>query len=129
LLLPLSWFREDVRRLGCDLAQLHRRYCTASMESAGWRLLDLGEPMMVALFDNNWVVDRRSNVSCGIVEAHSAAELAAQTYAHTYSRPGVERGPGVTARAWPVHQADWRREIVVSVFDADFAAAENSGKV
>ena len=118
LLLPTRWFRDDRRRLGGDLRRLQARYATASLESVAWRLLDLEEPVIVTIFDNNHVVSRRANVSSpGITPEPAGAELAAQSYCHAYSRPRIEHSPGLTARAWPLHRADWRREIVVALLD------------
>ena len=120
LLMPTRWFREDFRRLGLDVQRLHARYSTASAEAVAWRLLDLEEPLVVTIFDNNQIVDRRSNVQHdGVPPTIDFAELAAQAYAHTYSRPRLENSPAVTARAWSVHRADWRREIVVARLDGE----------
>ena len=118
LLMPTSWFQEDVRRLGYNLPRLHARYATASIASVAWRLLDLNEPAVVTIFDNNHIVDRRSNLanSEGTPEI-DAAERAAQAYAHQFSRARLEHSPALTARAWPLHRADWRREIVVARLD------------
>jgi hypothetical protein len=119
LLLPTRWFREDVRSMGYDLDRLQTRYGTATREMVAWRLLDLEAPLVVTIFDNNHLVARRSNILDGKLTAPTSAELSAQSYAHTYSRPGIERSAGMTARSWPLHRADWRREIVLALLDTE----------
>ncbi len=120
LLMPTDWFREDVRSLGCDVFRLHARYHTATEEAVAWRLLDMELPCVVTVFDNDHIVDRRTNVPiAGLSGELDRAELAAQAYAHHYSRARVEYSSRITARAWPLHRADWRREIVVARLDCE----------
>ena len=119
LLIPTAWLRDDIRHMGYDLCELCRRYATASMASIAWRLLDLDSPLAVSMFDNNHLVDRRANVPGVQMPPLDPAELAAQSYAHQYSRTRLENSPAVTARAWPSHQPGWRREIVIAQFDCD----------
>jgi hypothetical protein len=41
-------------------------------------------------------------------------EQECQRYVNYYSRPKVIRKNGWTVQGWPVHQVDWKREILRS---------------
>jgi hypothetical protein len=40
-----------------------------------------------------------------------------QHYVNYYSRPKMVQEEGWTVQGWPVHQTDWKREILRSVVD------------
>jgi hypothetical protein len=120
LLIPTRWFCEDVRHLGYHLVRLQERYATASPAQVAWRLLDLDRGLVVTTFDSNHLVSRRANFSGLEVPQVDVAERAAQSYAHQYGRPRLEHSARASAWAWPQHEPDWRREIVLAQFDADF---------
>jgi hypothetical protein len=114
LLAPSEWFRDDARALGFDLPQLHQRYRTAGAEMLAWRLLDLPEPCIITVVDNEHVQHRRSN-AWRVRRELLPAERDCQRYVHYYSRPRVVCAGGWTVQGWPLHQADWKREILRSV--------------
>src|SRR5260370_1141732 len=45
------------------------------------------------------------------------AEVKCQRYVHYYSRAKRIQEDGWTVHGWPVHQTDWKREILRSVVD------------
>jgi Zn-dependent peptidase ImmA (M78 family) len=117
LLVPTGFFAGDAPALDYDVLELKQRYGTASHEVIAWRLLDLSEPVIVTVIDNDHVHRRRSN-HWPITRQLSAAERQCQQYVNHFSRPRVVRADGWTVHGWPVHQSDWKREILRSVVDS-----------
>ncbi len=124
LLVPTCWFAGDAAAAGYDLLELKQRYRTVSHEVLAWRLLDLPEPCVITVVDNDHVHRRRSNA--WRVNRHLApAERKCQRYVSHYSRPHAVREGGWSVQGWPVHQPDWKREILRSIVEADEAAASD----
>jgi hypothetical protein len=119
LLVPARWFASDARSHGYDLLELKQRYRTASHEVIAWRFLDLPDPCIVTILDNEQISRRRSNA--WPIRAHelSPAERACARSVHRQGVPHTVRASGWTVQGWPVHQADWKREILRSVVEAD----------
>jgi hypothetical protein len=120
LLVPQCWFASDAPACGYDVLDLKRQYRTASHEVIAWRLLDLPEPCIVTIVDNDSVYRRRSN-SWPIRRALEPAEQRCQRHVNQHGRPRVVREGAWTVQGWPVHQGDWKREILRSVIEGDWA--------
>jgi Zn-dependent peptidase ImmA (M78 family) len=118
LLVPAGWFADDAPAAGYDLLELKQRYRTASHEVIAWRFLDLPDPCIVTVIDNDHVTRRRSN-AWRVRRELSPAEQACQQYVTHYSRPRVVREDGWTVQGWPIHQADWKREILRGVVEME----------
>jgi Zn-dependent peptidase ImmA (M78 family) len=116
LLVPTCWFATDAPALDYDVLALKARYATASHEVIAWRFLDLPEPCVITVVDNDHVSRRKSN-AWRVTRALEPPEQACQRYVHHYSRPRVVCEDAWTVWGWPVHQADWKREILRSVAD------------
>src|SRR5262249_18048923 len=101
-----------------DLLDLKARYRTASHEVIAWRMLDLAEPCIVTVVDNDHVHRRRSNAWRTRKEL-APAERECQRYISRHGQPRVVRSAGWTVQGWPVHQPGWKREILRSVVDED----------
>jgi hypothetical protein len=114
LLAPADWFRDDARGVEFDLLRLHERYATAGAELLAWRLLDLPEPCVITVVDNDHVQKRRGNAR-RVRRELEPAERECQRYVHHYSRPRVVCAGGWTVQGWPLHRPDWKREILRSV--------------
>jgi hypothetical protein len=121
LLVPGCWFAADAPNLDYDLLQLKERYRTASHEIIAWRILDLPEPCIITILDNDHVSRRRSN-AWQVRRKLEPPEQECQRYVHYYSRPRTVQEDGWTVQGWPVHQADWKREILRSVAGQDDCA-------
>lgn len=123
LLVPSRWLAEDAPQCGHDVPELKKLYATASHEVIAWRLLDLPEPCVITIVDNEHVHRRRSN-AWRVRRELEPPERECQRYVNHYSRARVVRDAGWTVQGWPVHQADWKREILRSVIEegagADF---------
>ena len=114
LLTPTSWFAGDARACGWDVPERKRLYDTAGYEVVAWRLLDLPEPCVITIVENDHVHRRRSN-AWRVNKTLQPAERECQRYVHHYSRPRVVAADGWTVQGWPLHESDWKREILRSV--------------
>lgn len=118
LLVPTCWFAGDAALLDYDVVALKERYRTSSHEVIALRLLDLPEPAIITIIDNEHIYRRRSN-AWRVRKQLEPIEEKCQRYVHHYSRARVFRENGWTVHGWPVHQADWKREILRSVVETD----------
>jgi hypothetical protein len=116
LLVPTAWLAAEAPALDWDVLALKKRFRTASHEVIAWRFLDLPEPCVITVIDNDDVSRRRSN-AWPINRRLAPAEQACQKYVNSHSRPRVVRRDGWTVQGWPVHQSDWKREILRSVVE------------
>jgi hypothetical protein len=116
LLLPREWFAADGYELDWDLFALKGRYATASHEMIARRMLEMGPGVIVTLADQGRTVWRKSNrhfrsppMTPAEIDAwkraHEAGEIAQADRAELAE--GIE-----DVRAWPVHEPDWKREIM-----------------
>ncbi len=121
LLLPRRWFLPDARECEWDLRELKQSYATASYELIARRVLQLHDaPIVVTVVDNGAQTWRRGNrwrppPPC-------PAELETWQHAFETGQPVRRRGAsdGVARiRAWPVHEPDWRREILLTEFEEE----------
>lgn len=120
LLLPARWFDEDARRCRGDLPTLKEIYRTASHESIAWRLLDLDDSTVITICDQGNVSARRGNFSCP--NRLQPIEKAAWEEAHRKNRPSCREEEAVRIQCWPIHELNWKREILRTTCK-DFEAA------
>lgn len=118
LLVPTRWFAVDAPACGYDLLQLKQRYRTASHEVLAWRMLDLPAPCAVTIVDNDRVHRRRGN-AWRVTRALTPIEEECRRRVHASGQPHVLRRDNWTVQGWPVHQLDWKREILRSVTESD----------
>jgi len=118
LLLPRSWFEPDGRSLDWDLLALKHRYTTASHELIARRMLEMRPPIVVTVCDLGRLVWRRSNAASRLPPL-LPVERDLWKQAHVTGRPtAASLDPAATGlervRCWPVHEPDWKREIMRS---------------
>jgi len=118
LLVPNRWFPADARDLDYDLLTLKPRYATSSHEVLAWRFLDLPDPCVVTIIDNDNVSRRRSN-SWRVHRRLEPAEKKCQQQVSAQGKPRVVRENGWTVHGWPVHRDGWKREILRSQVEMD----------
>ena len=118
LLVPSRWFVADAKAVDGNLLKLKKRYKTSSHEVIALRFLDLPEPCVVTVIDNDHVSRRRSN-GPRITRELLPAEKKCQQFVTSRGRAKIVRADGITVQGWPVHTPDWKREILRSFFDAD----------
>jgi Zn-dependent peptidase ImmA (M78 family) len=118
LLVPTRWFAADAKALEYDLLGLKKRYATSSHEVLAWRFLDLPAPCVVTILDNDHISRRRSN-AWPTKRALLPVEERCWRYVTEHGTPKVVRDGEWTVTGWPVHELDWKREILRSVRDED----------
>lgn len=111
ILLPSAWFIEAGLRCNWDLFALKSIFATASHELIARRMLQCEPPIVVTLFDQGRVTWRRSNLP-GRLPPLWPGERQLWRWIHHAARPGETPFEGGTIRGWPVHEMDWRREIL-----------------
>jgi len=119
LLLPRDWFALDGERLGWDPFALKQRYATASHELIARRMLEMHVPIVVTLFDQGRVRWRRSNTGGGRPPelTHEESHVWRSAYeTGTTCRLDCdpEKSGLESTTAWPVHEPEWKREVVRS---------------
>jgi uncharacterized protein DUF955 len=118
LLVPTRFFAGDARALDYDLLQLKKKYATASHEVIAWRFLDLPEPCIVSIVDNDRLSRRRSN-AWPVRRRLEPVEQECQRYVSRHSQPRRLRRDGWAVEAWPIHQGEWKREILRSAIEEE----------
>jgi Zn-dependent peptidase ImmA (M78 family) len=119
LLLPQELFANDANECHWDLLGLKEIYATASHELIARRMLDFPPPVIVAVYDQNQLTWRKSNAGFRMPQM-SQREIAARRQAHETAQSVYDDGPPAI-RAWPIHEPQWKREIIRVEVD-EFAA-------
>ena len=119
LLLPRDWFAADGPLLDWDLFALKHRYPTASHELIARRMLEMTTPIVITLCDLGSVRWRRTNAG-GRPPRLLPEESKIWREAHESGEPSsADLDPATTGlestHAWPIHEPDWKREILRSV--------------
>jgi Zn-dependent peptidase ImmA (M78 family) len=117
LLVPTRWYAADAPAHGYDILELKKRYSTSSHEVLALRLIDLPEPCIITIIDNDHIHRRRSN-AWRVRKKLEPAEQQCQQKVSRTGLPQVVRAGGWTVQGWPVHQEDWKREVLRSVVEA-----------
>jgi Zn-dependent peptidase ImmA (M78 family) len=115
-LVPTAWYAGDAPAFDYDLIRLKERYRTASHEVLALRMLDLPAPCIITIIDNDHIHKRRSN-AWPVRRELQPTEEKCRLYVNKHGKPRTVRSSGWTVQGWPVHQADWKREILRSVVD------------
>ena len=116
LLVPTCWFVDDAPSLEFDLLALKQRYRTSSHEVLAWRMLDLPQPCIITIIDNEAIHRRRSN-AWPTKRALTPVEKKCQRYVHVHGKPKSWAADSWTVQGWPVHTPEWKREILRSVME------------
>ena len=115
LLVPTRWLSTLGREAGWDLLDLESKFRPAGHEAIAWRMLDLAEPIAITIVDNDRVTRRRSN-AFRVGKALSDPEERCRQMVHRYSRPHALHEGGWRVQGWPIHEVDWKREILRSEY-------------
>jgi Zn-dependent peptidase ImmA (M78 family) len=116
LLLPTAWFATDAAECGWDLIALKGIYATASHELIARRMLDCPPPVIITIFDHRTIYFRRGNLP-GHVPPLSAAETKCWRMVHEGSQPRQTYDGVRTVQGWPVHEPEWKREVLRAEVD------------
>lgn len=125
ILLPSNWFDSDARDLCWQLPALKQRYSTASHELIARRMLDCSPPIAITIFDNGRRSFRRGNLP-GRLPPLAPLEQAAWRVAHETGQQAEYDEFHCRVQAWPIHEAEWKREILRTEWltDADDAGPD-----
>ena len=121
LLVPRRWLESSYRDLEGDLQSLKAIFSTASYELIARRVLEgTTAPLAVTVYDKNAQSWRRWNQG-GAPPRLSMEESDCQQFAHLRSEAAYSSGeadsPLGRIRCWPIHEARWKREILLSEFE------------
>jgi len=111
LLVPTAWLAADGPGCDWDLLKLKARYRTASHELIARRMLDCSDPVVVTIFDQRQVTFRAGN-SGARRPPLTGTERRCWQEVHDRNRPSRCLAGDCRVRGWPVHEADWKREIL-----------------
>ncbi len=111
ILLPHDTFAIDGPGCDWDLVELKSRYATASHELIARRMLDFSPPVIITVFDHGRRTMRRSNLSFRTPPL-GEMEHAAWRACHDQGQTISEADYTCRVRAWPVHEPQWKREIL-----------------
>lgn len=116
LLLPSRWFESDSRKAGYDLVAVKERYATAHAETIALRWLDLDEPCVIAILDDDAVGTRRANRFAATKKLTAAEEACAAKVRET-AKPARVRTGDWTAWGWPTKGVPFGRIVLRAVPD------------
>jgi hypothetical protein len=111
LLLPSRWFFADGEAYDWDLGRLKERYAAASHELIARRMLEADAPAIVSIYDHGKLRFRGGNGGRR-APPPSPVEAAVQRRAHETGTFQLHHEETFRTRAWPIHEPDWKREIV-----------------
>ncbi len=125
LLLPSSWFFADGRLCDWDLARLKRRYVTASYELIARRSLEAEAPAIVTIFDQGKLTLRRGTATARVPRL-TEIERIVWLKSATNGRPREHVDHRCRVRVWPIHEPQWKREIMRTEWPGEAVDAEDA---
>jgi hypothetical protein len=115
LILPSRWFPGDAGRAGYDLFKIKERYTTANYETIAVRYLDLDEPCVIAIVDDDGTIALRKSNRFAAPRKLTEAELACRAKVEDTGEPARARGSGWIVWGWPTPGVPFRRMVFRSV--------------
>ena len=122
VLLPSDTFLAAATECDWDLPSLKREFSTASHELIARRMLDFEPPVVITLLDHGQVTFRRGNLP-GRTPPLLPIERRCQMQAHATSQCAQGDDGHLRVSAWPIHEPDWKREILRSAWPDEFIDA------
>lgn len=117
LLVPMKWFADAAKELAFDLTELKKRFSTASHEVIALRFLDLPQPTIITVIDKDEIHRRKSNGPAMRAKELEAVEEKCWKLVNRTGKPKTISEGNWTVQGWPIHQTDWKREILRSVVE------------
>ncbi|MFO0938811.1 MAG: hypothetical protein U0798_20090 [Gemmataceae bacterium] len=115
LLLPSRWFPGDAGRAGYDVLKLKEKYPTVGYETIALRLLDLDEPCLIAIVDDDGTIAARKSNRFQAPRKLTDAEQRCRAEIERTNEPARTRGSGWVVWGWPTPGVPFRRMIFRSV--------------
>ena len=116
LLLPSAWFTILGAETGWNLLALKSRFSTASHELIARRMLDCPPPVIMTIIDQGAIYMRRSNLA-GHAPPLAPIEKQCWRTVHEENRPERASDALRKIQGWPVHEDQWKREILRTEVD------------
>lgn len=111
ILLPGAWFVADAAECKWDLPKLKERYATASHELIARRMLDFASAAVITIYDQGKAKFRRAAVG-GRSGPLRPIELTCWRVVHQSGRFAQRKDAACVVRGWPIHEPEWKREIL-----------------
>ncbi|HEX3655696.1 MAG TPA: ImmA/IrrE family metallo-endopeptidase [Pirellulales bacterium] len=111
LLLPTHWFSAISRTCDWALPNLKEAFVTASNELIARRMLDFEPAACISIYDHGRLTCRWANRP-GRPPPPTFLERECQLAAHQSGKTVTKMGELLRVRAWPIHEPDWKREIL-----------------
>ena len=115
LLLPSRWFPGDAGRAGFDVLKIKEKYLTVGFEMIALRILDLDEPCIIAIVDDDGTIFARKSNRFQAPRKLTDAELRCRDEIEKTGEPARTRGSGWVVWGWPTPGIPFRRMIFRSV--------------
>jgi predicted transcriptional regulator len=115
LILPSRWFPGDAGRAGYDLFKIKERYATANYETIALRYLDLDEPCVIAIVDDDGTIAVRKSNRFQAPKKLTEAEQSCRALIEESGEPARARGAGWIVWGWPTPGIPFRRMVFRSV--------------
>jgi predicted transcriptional regulator len=115
LLLPTRWFPGDAGRAGYDLFEIKAKYPTVGYETIAVRLLDLDEPCVIAIVDDDGTINLRRSNCFQAPKKLTDAEVACRESILQSGEPAKVKGAGWIVRGWPTPGVPFRRIVLRSI--------------
>lgn len=112
-LLPEHWFRRDALSWENHLFELKSRYSTASHELIARRLLDYEPQKILTIIDGSQITTRIGSEGSRSSALTPAERECWETVRESGFPRRIERD-SLAIDVWPIHEADWKREIVLT---------------
>jgi hypothetical protein len=111
ILLPRDEFEQAARDCNWDLLALKQQFATASHELIARRMLDFTPAIIITIFDQGRRTFRRGNLPFRAPPLGHLEQTAARACQET-AEPISESDSTLNIQAWPIHESDWKREIM-----------------
>jgi hypothetical protein len=111
ILLPREAFEAAGRETAWELVELKLRFPSASHELIARRMLDFGDNVIITVFDHGRRTFRRGNLPFRLPPLCELEEQA-WSAAHHQAAAALVTDFVRRVQAWPVHEPDWKREIL-----------------
>ena len=115
LLLPSRWFPGDVSRAGFDVLKIKEKYVTVGYEMIALRLLELDEPCLIAIVDDDGTIAARKSNRFQAPRKLTETELRCRAEIERTGEPARATGSGWVVWGWPTPGVPFRRMIFRSV--------------
>lgn len=123
ILLPRDPFHVAATAAQWDLFSLKQTFTTASHELIARRMLDFEPATAITIWDNGRRIFRRANVGRRAPPI-TQRERRCRERAHTTGTVVVEEAASVTLHVWPIHEPQWKREILRTAWEEVADAAD-----